>query len=226
MIIIFDLDDTLYNEITFVKSGFYAVAKYLQEKYSFPYEKTFDSFWENLQKYGRGKVFDHTLQELGIYSKKEVRKCVSVYRLHNPNISLNPEAEKLLTDLKKYNKYLVTDGNKIVQRNKVKALNLKQYFKKIYITYQYGRKHSKPSPYCFQLIKKQEPEYSYKQMIYIGDNENKDFVGIKPLGIKTIRVKQGMFKDLNLPEKFKAHIEVDSLKDINEKLLKDLIARK
>ena len=33
MIIVFDLDDTLYEEITYVRSGFKAVASYLSQTY-------------------------------------------------------------------------------------------------------------------------------------------------------------------------------------------------
>lgn len=222
MIVVFDLDDTLYEEITFVKSGFYSVSDFISIHYSIDSNTFFRSLTDNLEKFGRGAIFDKTLKEFNIFSKKLVSKCVSVYRLHKPNITLNTDAKQCLKLLQDYNKYIVTDGNKIVQENKVNALQLDDYFKKIYITRRYGIKYAKPSPYCFSLIKKIENN-SYKNMVYIGDNENKDFVEIKPLGIRTIRIRQGMFKNTNLTEEYKADLEILSLKEITIDLLKELI---
>ena len=51
MIFIFDLDETLYVEKNFVLSGFKVVAKYLNAKHNFNYQKTFkdfsDFYWWN-----------------------------------------------------------------------------------------------------------------------------------------------------------------------------------
>jgi len=222
MIIVFDLDDTLYNEITFVKSGFQAVAEYISNHYEINVNLFYQSLLDNLERFGRGVVFDTTLKEFNIFSKKLVYKCVSIYRLHKPNIKLSYEASLCLERLKPYNKYIVTDGNKIVQQNKVNALQIDKYFKKIYITHRYGLKYAKPSPYCFTLIKREE-KIPYESIVYIGDNENKDFVGIKPLGIRTIRIKQGMFKYVNLNKEYKADIEINSLNEITIELLKNLV---
>jgi putative hydrolase of the HAD superfamily len=49
MIIVFDLDDTLYEEITYVRSGFKAVANYLSKNYKI--ETTEKIFIENLFNY-------------------------------------------------------------------------------------------------------------------------------------------------------------------------------
>ena len=53
MVIVFDLDDTLYEELSYVKSGFLAVARYLQETYHTPAETCFDSMSQKLES-GRG----------------------------------------------------------------------------------------------------------------------------------------------------------------------------
>ena len=42
MILIFDLDDTLYPEIDFVKSGMRAVADFMQEKHGFDSKQTLE----------------------------------------------------------------------------------------------------------------------------------------------------------------------------------------
>lgn len=220
MVLVFDLDDTLYDEITFVKSGYRAVAKWLNEYHNLEENAVYDYMMEVLQRQGRGAVFDEALIKYGILSKSLVRKCLSIYRHHIPDIHLNEDARDCLERFKHYSKYIVTDGNKIVQANKIKALELHKIsnIKKAFITYRYGLKHSKPSPYCLLKICELE-KVSPPEVIYIGDNPNKDFVGIRPLGFRTIRIVQGMFKDVSKNVEFEADMKINSLHELNEEIL-------
>ena len=219
MILVFDLDDTLYDEIAFVYSGFNAVSKYLSLQFSLNEKKILISLKHDLKNHGRGKVFDNILQENNIYTKKLVKKCISVYRSHKPNIKITNQTEDVLKSLNLYNKYIVTDGNKIVQKNKIKALKIGHHFKKIYITHNYGIKNSKPSTYCFHKILDDEKILDKKKLVYIGDNPYKDFVNLKNEGFKTIRIINGHYKDIRLEKKFEAHYTIKELNDI-QKILK------
>lgn len=217
MILVFDLDDTLYEELTFVKSGFRAVADYLNEQYSIPVQTGLEFMLGKLSS-GRGRIFDDLLINYDIYKKDLVRKCVSIYRRHRPEITLYPEADVCLERFRDYPLYIVTDGNKVVQQNKIRALGLDQRVKFCYITHCYGIKNAKPSPYCFLKICERE-KVSPKEVVYIADNPHKDFVGIKPLGFKTIRVIQGQYKDLILSKEYEANQQIYSLRELNENLL-------
>lgn len=208
MILIFDLDDTLYDERTFVLSGFLAVARYLEEKYGMDAVSSFHYMKTLLDTEGRGQIFNEVLKRFGCFSKTEVKKCISVYRHHRPSLSLFPEAQVLLEN-NLNNLYLVTDGHKIVQHNKIKSLGIEDKFKKIYLTHRYGIVHAKPSIHCFEKIRAIE-KCSWSQMIYIGDNPLKDFLNLNPLGVQTIRVKTGQFKNLHVDPLFDAkHIIKD-----------------
>lgn len=224
MVLVFDLDDTLYSEVTYVKSGFWAVAEYLSNNFALDQSEVFNKLNFFFKKEGRGKVFNLLLENYNMLSKKKVKKCLSVYRTHKPFIKVDDSAIKCINRFAAYPKYLVTDGNKNVQQNKIEALQIKQYFKKTFLTHNYGVKHSKPSPYCFLKIAEKEKLSEYNQIIYIGDNPNKDFTGIKPLGFKTIRIRQGMFETLTLDKKHEAHIEIKSLSEIDNNLLDKLIS--
>lgn len=215
--IVFDLDDTLYDDLTFVLSGFHAVANFLSSRMKMKENQIYDSLVNEL-KVSRNQVFDRFLEKQGSFSKRLVQQCVSVYRLHQPKIELYPEAKKLLKKLESYPKYVVTDGNKLVQKSKFLALGLEAYIKKCVCTYTYGLKNSKPSPYCFLKICEWE-KVTPDQVVYISDNPNKDFVGIKPLGFKTIRIRKGPYKDLQLGHKYEADIILDSLNDLEKKLV-------
>lgn len=214
-VIVFDLDDTLYNEIDYVKSGFIEVSKYFAHKHTLDESSFYKLLMENLELHGRGKVFDSTLSYFKILNKANIKKCISIYRMHLPKIKLPKESRSIINYYKAFNipLYVVTDGNKLVQYNKIKGLNIEEDFNKVFITHRYGVKNAKPSPYCFMKIAQREKVY-HSDIVYIGDNINKDFVALKPMGFRTIRVINGMFKDLELSKEYHAEIDVNSLSEI------------
>ncbi len=214
-VIIFDLDDTLYNEIEYVYSGFKAVANYFANLKNINDEQFYTEMVYNLRKDGRGKIFDKVLKKYNIYSKKNIKKSISIYRNHQPNIFLSDENIEILKyfNNKKIPLYIITDGNKIVQEKKIKKLGLEQYIKKNLITHRYGKKNSKPSTYCFEKVAKIE-KVQYSDIVYVGDNINKDFINIKKIGFKTIRVLNGMFKNEIKKECYHAQLDIESLKEL------------
>ena len=193
-VLIFDLDDTLYPEITYVHSGFSAVARSLKDIYGWDPEDSFTYMQHVLATMGRGNIFNALLESHGVLTRKAVRHCVSLYRYHRPCIKLDNEAEDFLRRLP-IKPYLVTDGHKIVQSKKIDALGLKSFFKKTYITHRYGVCHAKPSPYCFNLIRHSE-SCDWSDLIYVGDNPAKDFVSLNELGAKTIRILKGAYSNV------------------------------
>lgn len=217
MVIVFDLDDTLYEELTYVKSGFWQVSLFINKNYGIKQKIFYEVLLAELEQ-GRGKIFDNALKHFSIYTKSITNKCVQVYRQHFPNISLNEDADDCLTRLKNYPLYIVTDGNKLVQYNKIKALGLENRVKKVFITHRYGLKHSKPSPYCFLKICELEKK-SPGNVLYIGDNPTKDFVGIKPLGFKTIRILQGHYNKIRLASECEASLQIASLYEISDNMI-------
>lgn len=216
-VLVFDLDDTLYPEIEFVKSGFKAVADFLNKNFGISGSEAFVLMNAEL-KNGRGAIFDKVLKNFGIESKRLVNQSVSVYRKHSPDIALSPDAIRCLNRFKAYPKYLVTDGNKIVQGNKVKVLGLNKIMNHCFITHRYGVHNSKPSPYCFLKICARE-SVAPSNVLYIGDNPNKDFVGIKPLGFRTVRILKGPFKDSVFEEVNNADQIIHNLDEITEEFI-------
>lgn len=219
-VLIFDLDDTLYPELSFVKSGFKSVADYLFKiKKINNRNKAYQKMISVLKEKGRGEVFDLLLKSEKIYSKKLVKKCLSIYRLHFPVIKLYPGVLGLFRRMKKYPIYIVTDGNKIVQANKIKALHLEKYVKKSFITYRHGIHASKPSLHCFDLIRQHE-KCSYQEMVYIADNPSKDFVNNRLAGIRTVRVLTGNYAGTKADSGYDAEIKIKKVADFKPVILK------
>tara|TARA_B100000401_G_scaffold95439_1_gene61208 strand:+ start:1727 stop:2389 length:663 start_codon:yes stop_codon:yes gene_type:complete len=209
MIAVFDLDDTLYNEISFVKSGFNEVSKLLSKETKLNKNSIYKRLIQILNDYGRGEVFDIFLKENNLQKKKFLSKCLSVYRSHKPKIELYNDSVRLLSQLYK-KPYIVTDGNKLVQKNKIIHLGLQKQVKKAFITHNYGLKHAKPSIYCFNKIKVRE-KIDWSEMIYVGDNPFKDFVNLNKLGVKTVRIMRGPYKNVRSNDQYDAKYHIKNL---------------
>jgi len=217
MVIVFDLDDTLFDERTFFFGGLHAVADYLSLVLDDDSDKIYQGLMRELSVEQNG-IFDRFLEKRGIKSRQLIQKCLSVYRQHDPKITLLPAAQACLKRFKKYPMYVVTDGNKIVQKRKFMALGLESIIRKCLCTYAHGIHRGKPSPYCFEKICKLE-NVSSSEVIYVSDNPKKDFVGLKPLGFGTIRILYGPYKDLKVEASYDADITLNSLNDLTVPLL-------
>ena len=119
-----------------------------------------------------------------------------------------------------YSLYLVTDGHKITQQRKVEALGVATYFKRIFITHQFGIVHAKPSLYCFEQIKKAEG-CEWADILYLGDNPAKDFVSLNQVGAVTVRVRTGAHASVVGKPGFDATHHIERLTDF-ETLLSHL----
>ena len=58
-----------------------------------------------------------------------------------------------------------------------------------------------------------------ENMIYIGDNPFKDFVNLKKIGVKTIRILRGSFKDIFLDDAHEAHYSFKNLHGVTQKMI-------
>ena len=188
--VVFDLDDTLYDEIEYCKSGFTAVAEFLAElPETLPAERIFGALWEQFTAGNRTNTFNAALDQLDIsYDDKRIEQLVNVYRSHIPRIKLPEDSRDVLCELRaKYTLALLTDGFLPAQQLKVQSLGIEKYFKCIVYTEQLGREFWKPSPAGFEKIIQilnAKPE----NMVYIADNEKKDFIAPNKLGFFTVQL--------------------------------------
>ncbi len=193
--VVFDLDDTLYDEIDYCRSGFTAVADFLADLPQMPStERIFEVFWQQFTAGNRTKTFNTALEELGIAhtaaadSDKLITDLIEIYRNHIPKITLPAESRDVLDQLTgKYTLAMITDGFLPAQKLKVQALGIEKYFKCIIYTEAIGREFWKPSPAGFKKIMQilnTEP----KNIVYLADNEKKDFIAPNKLGFLTVQL--------------------------------------
>jgi len=197
--VVFDLDDTLYDEIEYCKSGFAAVADFLANRLetasvdstTIPDKKKhiFESLLKQFNSGNRTKTFNTALDKLGIsYEDEFIKELIKVYRHHKPKITLPQDSRDALCKLnKKYTLALLTDGFLPGQQLKVDALGIEHFFKYTVYTEQLGREFWKPSPAGFEKII-QTLGVRAENAVYIADNEKKDFIAPNKLGFTTVQL--------------------------------------
>jgi putative hydrolase of the HAD superfamily len=188
--VVFDLDDTLYDEIEYCKSGFNAVAGFLADlPQMLPADYVFNILMEQFKCGNRTKTFNAALKQLNIiYNDEFISRMVKVYREHKPKITLPQDSKEVLSLLqKKYKLAMLTDGFLPAQELKVKALDIEKYFNCIIYTESLGREFWKPSPAGFKKIT-ETLKVKPRDLAYVADNEAKDFIAPNKLGWTTIRL--------------------------------------
>ena len=88
--VIFDLDDTLYSEKQYVRSGYVKIAEYLGDK------TAAEKLWSYFEQGKR--AIDELLAEINRPDLKD--KCLEVYRNQMPDITLYDGAKELINELK------------------------------------------------------------------------------------------------------------------------------
>jgi putative hydrolase of the HAD superfamily len=199
-VVIFDLDDTLYPEADFVRSGHRAVAQRVWQDFGMDIEPELRRRFAAGQ---RGDLMTAALASLDVGAEDDYvgSELVSVYREHCPSIRPYVETEPVLRALKErgHRLALLSDGWAAVQRRKLEALGVANFFDQVVFTDELGRDHWKPSPKGFQLIL-HELRVTAAQALYVSDNPLKDFAGPKELGMRTVRiVRPGTEHGLALP---------------------------
>ncbi|QWR76945.1 HAD family hydrolase [Candidatus Magnetomonas plexicatena] len=187
---IFDIDDTLYPEMMFVRSGFRVVAEYLGREFSEDSDFIFSRMLEILKSDGRGKVFDNILYEIGKLSCENVLTLLYLYRNHKPDIQLYDDVVPVIKKLRNsgVKTAVITDGMTSVQQNKVNALKIQPLFDVIIYTDSLGANYWKPSHVPFQIALNILGLSSSSGCVYVGDNPTKDFIGAEACGIQGIQI--------------------------------------
>ncbi len=187
--IIFDMDDTLYDELDYCRSGFRAVDAYLSSIYQTDAGAIFEALWDQFNAGNHTTTFNAALDSLEIdYDEAEIKDLVGVYRRHKPDIAIDAQTRQILAALsEKYALALITDGFLPAQKLKVAVLGLEKYFQCIVYTEELGRQYWKPHPKGFEIILEKFSAEPAKTAC-VADNAKKDFIAPNALGITTIQL--------------------------------------
>ncbi len=186
--VVFDLDDTLYAERDYVRSGYRAVARRLRQ--TLARDDAFDDWlWRRFEAGQAGGAFDALNEhfQLGL-DARAITELVGAYRNHKPDIHPRPGAVELLGRLRSRCRLgLLSDGFLPAQHLKLDALGLAPMLDAVVMTEEMGRQCWKPAPDGFEAIRAMLG-VPHESCVYVGDNPAKDFVAPNRLGWRSVQL--------------------------------------
>jgi putative hydrolase of the HAD superfamily len=198
--VMFDIDDTLYPERDFVRSGYDAVCRHIREHMSAdgPFEQW---LWDRFLSGQVCGAFNALSERFGLnLDEGDVRRLVEVYRFHTPGIRPYDDIPRLLEKISAAGAVgIVSDGPRRQQQNKLEALGLEKHFpsRAIVLTDAVDGGSPKPSPAGFERAAA-ALEVAHQSCVYVADNPAKDFLAPNHLGWLTIQcVRDGQVHSEN-----------------------------
>jgi len=209
--VVFDLDDTLFLERDYVRSGFAAVDHWARSELGAA--GLGDHCWTRFEQGHRGRTFDEALEACGIQATPDlVAELVGVYRAHPPAIELLPDARACIARLRRRGDFLavVTDGPLLAQQRKAEALGVPSWAQVAVFTEALGPGFGKPHARAFAAV---ETESGMRGPLctYVADNTAKDFAGPKALDWRTVRVRRPLGLHHAEPSPVEVDVEMDDL---------------
>ena len=188
-LIAFDLDDTLYKEIDYLRSAYREITRYAMsragERGRMVAGMENGAYAEMMRTYhSGGNAFQRLNEVLGL--DIPTGDYLRIYRTHHPDIRLGEDVVSVLDALKAQGHILglITDGRSLQQRNKIVALGLDRWIAHtdIVISEEFGSE--KPAEANYRHFMLRYPEC--RKFVYVGDNPQKDFIAPNRLGWQTI----------------------------------------
>jgi putative hydrolase of the HAD superfamily len=186
---VFDIDDTLYMERDYVRSGFAAIGAWARRDLGV--SDLEDRAWAAFEAGVRGRIFDEALVACGVPANGSlVPRLVDIYRSHTPAIELLDDVIAWLSARPSDVALAVlSDGPLVSQRAKAAALGLAGWANPIVFTETLGPGCGKPHPAAFECVEA-ATGMEGASCAYVADNPAKDFAGPRGRGWRTVRVRR------------------------------------
>ena len=214
--VVFDVDDTLYPEVEFVRGGLDAAARALGVP------EAGAAFLEVLQREGPFRLFDQGLDRLGIERTPErIASMVKAFRAHEAPLRPFAGVRPMLARLRAagVRLALVTDGYLDVQSHKVAALRLEPAVDLVVFTADVdGRRMPKPDVGAFRHVE-ERLGLRGDLIAMVGDRPDKDFPGPDVLGWRTLRARHPGCFHRDAPDPRSDRPEARSIRSMERQLM-------
>jgi putative hydrolase of the HAD superfamily len=191
--VLFDLDDTLYEQAEWLGGAWSAVAKAAAALGVDP--AALESALVSVCADGsdRGRIIDRALARVGA-AGTSLAPLLDAFNSYSPRcLTLYPGVREALSSLRRELPIgLVTDGDVRIQRAKLRALGLSEAFDVVVLSDAIGRQWRKPHPSPFGAALA-ALDVAAEEAIYIGDSPEKDVAGAAAAGMRAVRVFTGEY---------------------------------
>ena len=214
--VVFDLDNVLYDERDYVFAAFRSIALFLSGRCRFSEDEVYSKLVCDFEKKGSmyPRLFNDAVTDLGL-DQNLVPEILRLYATVDSKVELFPEATSTLLALRRLGLKLalVTNGGVQIQRNKIRLLGVEEFFDAVVFARETETGKEKPDPEGYRVAL-QKLGVGAGETVCVGDNPHTDFWGAKQMGMRTIRVLCGEFKDVHLSEEYEAEIVLHNLAEL------------
>jgi putative hydrolase of the HAD superfamily len=172
--IIFDLDNTLYDEIEYLSRAYIYIGNKISKlSNQISPQDIFNFLLEEFNSNGRKNLYQKLITKFDSinYSLSDFLDDLREVVIPENSIKIKEEFYSFITsNIDNYNFFIATNGNKIQQENKFRSVNIpyKNRFKVVYCD-TLGNGKSKPNPFFIHYIAKSF-NIRLNDMIFIGDS--------------------------------------------------------
>lgn len=195
--VLFDLDDTLYEQQHWLDPAWTAVAAAAA-----PYGIDSAALARELAAVAaagsdRGRIIDRALARLQAADGVPLAPLLAAFRSSVPErLELYPGVREALRSLRDEVPIgLVTDGDVAIQRAKLRLLALDDAFDVVVLSDELGRERRKPHPAPFMAALAALGAQP-RDVLHVGDRPDKDVRGAAAAGMRAIRVRTGEYAAL------------------------------
>ena len=211
--IFIDLDNTIYNQEPLIRYALREICKKIDGELD--RHACFRTFMKILRSKGlHARIFDRFLERTSI--DVEIDDLVKMFRekqfeyIHKNGLKAYASAIKFLREANSVHLRVIvyTEGQKALQELKVKSLGIEDLIEGVIVV------KSKLSPENASIFKEERP------VLYIGDDPYVDFYIPNMLGIPTIRVLTGLYKNVSNSVRGENYAPRFTVRRLSKKILK------
>jgi putative hydrolase of the HAD superfamily len=216
--VLFDLDNTLVDFLKMKKmSCEAAITAMIDAGLPLPKEKAMRILWDLYDKYGieYSKIFQQFLTKtLGSIDWKILASGIVAYRsVKTGFLEPYPHVMPTLLKLKErgYRLGVVSDAPRMKAWLRLAAMHIADFFDLV-VTIDDADGKAKPNPAPYKVALKKlglDPG----EVIFVGDNPNRDILGAKKLGIRTVLAKYGEWTRAK-EKSLRADYEINDVKEL------------
>ncbi len=188
--LIFDMDETLYPERQFIRSGFRAVAVDVERRFGVPADAAFEALLRILRRGGRRHALQTLCASFGLPATA-VPELVTVIRRHQPALHLPNVSVDVLARARAegWRLGILTNGLPDVQARKVRALGLDRLVDVVVYAQEWGSGKGKPERESFDVVRARL-DTPPALTVFVGDDPWCDIVGARSAGLHTILLRR------------------------------------